>query len=62
LKCLLFEKHVGAEALQRPFKGSAMVLNDKSREAFQQKVASDFYVQEGIWDIKKAKYYHSTRP
>lgn len=51
----LFEKHVDAGAPQRPFKGSAMVVNEASREAFEQKIASDVYVKEGIWDIKKAQ-------
>lgn len=43
------------EGQQRPFKGSAMVVNDQSREGIAKKIASDIYVQERIWDLEKAQ-------
>nr|ANF07294.1 YCII-related domain protein [Paecilomyces fulvus] len=50
----LFEKHVSGD-VQRPFKGSAMVVNEQNREGFIQKIASDVYVKEGIWDLERAQ-------
>lgn len=50
----LFEKHVSKD-VQRPFKGSAMVVNERNKDGFIQKIASDVYVKEGIWDLEKAQ-------
>lgn len=49
----LFNEHVGP-ALQRPFKGSALLLNDKSRESIKRRLAEDVYVSEGVWDLENA--------
>lgn len=52
----LFDEHVDKPVAQRPFKGSAMVVNEKSWEGFMQEVGSDIYIQEGIWDLEKTLF------
>jgi uncharacterized protein len=49
----LFENHV-ENGRPRPFKGSAMVVNDQSKEAVLKTIGSDVYVREGVWDLEKA--------
>ena len=49
----LFTKHVDAGQL-RPFKGSAIVLNDLDRESILSRLAGDVYVKENIWDVNNA--------
>lgn len=50
----LFETHV-MEGQQLLFKGSAMVVNDQSKDGITKKISSDVYVQERIWDMEKAQ-------
>lgn len=38
----------------RPFKGSAIVLNDQSKDSIISRLASDVYVKERIWDLDRA--------
>ncbi|KAL4768018.1 hypothetical protein BDW60DRAFT_211406 [Aspergillus nidulans var. acristatus] len=49
----LFEKHV-SEGIQRPFKGSAMVVNEEDMECLKQTLSSDVYIKEGVWDMGNA--------
>ena len=49
----LFEKHVNS-TIQRPFKGSAMVVNEEVKEGLMEKLASDIYVKEKVWDVENA--------
>ncbi|KAJ5199432.1 hypothetical protein N7491_000010 [Penicillium cf. griseofulvum] len=49
----LFEKHVN-ETIHRPFKGSAMVVNEEVKDGLMEKLASDIYVKEKVWDVENA--------
>lgn len=49
----LFEKRRD-DGPPRPFKGSAIVVTDVSRESIEARLASDVYVSQGIWDLEKA--------
>lgn len=51
----LFTKHVEPKPGQmRPFKGSAIVLNDRDRESIVNRLSGDVYVTERIWDLDNA--------
>ncbi|KAL4948252.1 hypothetical protein BDW69DRAFT_189444 [Aspergillus filifer] len=50
----LFEKHVSDAGIRRPFKGSAMVVNEEDQECLKRMLASDVYIKEGVWDIDNA--------
>ena len=52
----IFEEHVDTDVTKRPFKGSVMVVNDNNWGDFMQKVQSDIYIKEGIWDLEKASF------
>ncbi|KAH8693931.1 hypothetical protein BGW36DRAFT_383996 [Talaromyces proteolyticus] len=51
----VFDKHTFPGNPRRPFKGSVMVVNDVSKEAIWDRLKSDPYVQEKIWDMDKAR-------
>ncbi|KOS23059.1 hypothetical protein ESCO_003772 [Escovopsis weberi] len=48
----LFQRHVTSG--QRPFKGSAIVLNDVDKESILARLAGDVYIKENIWDVDNA--------
>ncbi|KAK8104651.1 uncharacterized protein PG998_011684 [Apiospora kogelbergensis] len=52
----VFEKHVDADISKRPFKGSVMVVNEGSWEALMERLKSDPYIQEKIWDLGKTSF------
>ncbi|KAK9418681.1 putative YCII-related domain-containing protein [Seiridium unicorne] len=52
----IFEEHIDADISKRPFKGSVMVVNDNDWSGFMEKVKSDIYVKERIWDMDKASF------
>ncbi|KAK6075815.1 hypothetical protein SCUP234_07616 [Seiridium cupressi] len=52
----MFDAHVDKEVSQRPFKGSVMVVNEGSWDGFMDKVRSDPYVKEGIWDMENTAF------
>jgi hypothetical protein len=39
----------------RPFVGSVMIVNDTDAESIREKLKSDIYTQEGIWDWENAE-------
>lgn len=39
----------------RPFKGSVMVVNDRNRQGFLDKIQSDVYIRDGVWNIYEAQ-------
>ncbi|PHH67762.1 hypothetical protein CDD82_1151 [Ophiocordyceps australis] len=49
----LFTKHIEASKT-RPFKGSAMVLNDRDKNGILKRLSEDVYVKENIWDLDNA--------
>ncbi|KAH8811528.1 hypothetical protein F5884DRAFT_278919 [Xylogone sp. PMI_703] len=51
----LFERHVDNH-MQRPFKGSVMVVNEYNKDGFMEKIQSDVYVQERVWDLDNAEF------
>lgn len=51
----IFDEHLDTDISKRPFKGSVMVVNEESWEGFIQKVQSDPYIKENIWDLEKAQ-------
>jgi len=52
----LFKEHVDKPISERPFKGSAMVVNEESWSGFMKTIGSDPYVKEGIWDLEKTQF------
>ncbi|CAJ0546951.1 Ff.00g015780.m01.CDS01 [Fusarium sp. VM40] len=52
----IFEKHIDADITKRPFKGSVMVVNEQSWDGFMEKVQTDMYIKERIWDLEKTKF------
>lgn len=52
----IFDKHVDVDITKRPFKGSVMVVNEKSWDGFMEKVQTDMYIKERIWDLEKTKF------
>ncbi|KAG5661970.1 hypothetical protein KAF25_004209 [Fusarium avenaceum] len=52
----MFDAHVDEDITKRPFKGSVMVVNEQNWDGFMDKVGSDIYVQEGIWDLEKTRF------
>jgi hypothetical protein len=51
----VFDEHVPA-GLKRPFKGSVMVVNATGPESILEKLRSDPYIQENIWNLKKTEF------
>lgn len=51
----IFEKHTFPGNPRRPFKGSVMVVNDVSKEQIWERLKSDPYIQERIWDLDNAR-------
>jgi hypothetical protein len=39
----------------RPFKGSVMVVNDRNHQGFLDKIQSDVYIRDGVWNIHEAQ-------
>ncbi len=52
----VFDAHVDAEIPKRPFKGSVMVVNEKTWDGFLDKVGSDMYIKEKIWNLEKTQF------
>ncbi|KAM5376220.1 hypothetical protein ACJA88_007331 [Fusarium oxysporum] len=52
----IFDSHVDGDIARRPFKGSVMVVNEENWGGFMERVSSDIYIQEGIWDLEKAHF------
>jgi hypothetical protein len=52
----IFDKHVDVDITKRPFKGSVMVVNEQSWDGFMEKVQTDMYIKERIWDLEKTKF------
>lgn len=52
----LFEEHVEKPVLERPFKGSAMVVKESSWQGFMDRIGSDPYVEQMIWDLEKTQF------
>lgn len=44
-----------ADVEDRPFMGSVMVVRDVSPESVYQRLSSDMFITEGIWNWKAAK-------
>ncbi|RAL06661.1 uncharacterized protein BO97DRAFT_287926 [Aspergillus homomorphus CBS 101889] len=51
----VFEKHTFPGNPRRPFKGSVMVINDVGKEQIWERLKSDPYIQEKIWDLENAR-------
>ncbi|KAL4874538.1 hypothetical protein BJY04DRAFT_211996 [Aspergillus karnatakaensis] len=51
----IFEKHTFPGNPRRPFKGSVMVINDVGKEQIWERLRSDPYIQERIWDLDNAR-------
>ncbi|KAL3433436.1 hypothetical protein BDV09DRAFT_171969 [Aspergillus tetrazonus] len=51
----IFEKHTFPGNPRRPFKGSVMVVNDVGKEQIWERLKSDPYIQERIWDLDNAR-------
>lgn len=52
----LFNDHVDTEITKRPFKGSAMVVNEENWKEFNKTIETDPYVKEKIWDLEKTQF------
>ncbi|SPJ73402.1 uncharacterized protein FTOL_03132 [Fusarium torulosum] len=52
----IFDKHVDVDITKRPFKGSVMVVNEQSWDGFMEKVQTDMYIKERIWDLEKTNF------
>ncbi|PYH46506.1 uncharacterized protein BP01DRAFT_355518 [Aspergillus saccharolyticus JOP 1030-1] len=51
----VFEKHTFPGNPRRPFKGSVMVINEVGKEQIWDRLKSDPYIQEKIWDLENAR-------
>jgi acetyltransferase-like isoleucine patch superfamily enzyme len=52
-KSPLFERHVSEGV--HPFKGSVMVVNDRNRQGLLDKIQSDVYIRDGVWNMHEAQ-------
>ncbi|KAF5020408.1 hypothetical protein F66182_7570 [Fusarium sp. NRRL 66182] len=52
----VFDQHVDADISKKPFKGSVMVINEGSWKGFMEKVGTDIYIKESIWDLKRTQF------